>query len=123
MTTKMGVLFVQSGVENENAEKAIAEILLQLDEIRKGNITEEELLCAKQAFRDLTRSVADSPYLLEQWYLTRALQGDSRTPEALNESIEAIGTKDVAETARKITLDTVFFLKGTARREDADVSV
>ncbi len=118
-----GILFVQSGVENENAEKAIAEILLQLDEIRSGNITEEELLCAKQAFRDLTRSVADSPFLLEQWYLTRSLQGDSRTPEALNESVETIEAKDVADAARKITLDTVFFLKGTAEKEDADETV
>lgn len=121
--SQKGVLFVQSGVENENAEKALAEILLQLSELRKGNITDDEMLCAKQAFRDLTRSVADSPYLLEQWYLTRTLQGDHRTPEQINTEIERLTVADVADAAQCMTLDTVFFLKGTARKEHIDENV
>lgn len=108
-----GVLFVQSGVENEKAKEAEEEILLQLEEIRNGNITDEEILAAKQAFRDLTRSVYDSPYLLEQWYLKRTMQCDHRMPEEMNEAIDALTVKDVAAAARRISLDTVFFMRGT----------
>lgn len=113
-----GVLFVHSGVENENAEKTEAEILFQLQEIKEGKIADDEMVAAKQAFRDLTRSVADSPYMLEQWYLMRRMQGDHRTPEAMEEAIDALTVEDVAKAAQRITLDTVFFLQGDAEQKE-----
>ncbi len=115
-----GVLFVHSGVENEKADAAEKEILLQLKKVQEGSITEDEMLAAKQAFRDLTRSVADSPFTLEQWYLTRTLQGDGRTPEEMNEAIDALTTADVMRAAQGITLDTVFFLEGIKNGEGAE---
>lgn len=116
--TQKGILFVQSGVENENAPLAEKEILLQLEEIQKGNITDNEIFCAKQAFRDLARSVSDSPFSLEQWYLTRRLQGDNRSPEEMQADIDALTVEDVVLCASHITLDTVFLLVGTARKEE-----
>ena len=113
-----GVLFVHSGVENDKAEAAEKEILLQLDAIKAGHVSEDEMLAAKQAFRDLTRSVADSPFTLEQWYLTRTLQGDSRTPEQMNEAIDALTIADVVRAAKRVTLDTVFFLEGMTSKGD-----
>lgn len=112
-----GILFVQSGVENENAAAAEEEILFQLQEISNGHIDDAELVAAKQAFRDLTRSVSDSPYMLEQWYLKRALAGDHRSPEEMNDAIDALSAEDIARVAERITLDTVFFLYGTAEEE------
>ncbi|MBE6655441.1 MAG: insulinase family protein [Ruminococcaceae bacterium] len=117
-----GVLFVQSGVENEKAENAESEILLQLKEIQDGRVTEDEMLAAKQAFRDLTRSVSDSPSTLEQWYLTRTMQGDNRTPEQMNEAINALSVEDVARAARGVRLDTVFFLAGNAKEGEVTVN-
>lgn len=113
-----GVMFVQSGVENEKAEKAEAEILLQLKEIQSGNIKDGEMIAAKQAFRDLTRSVADSPYTLEQWYLKRLLLKDYRTPKEMSDAIDVLTVEDVASAARAITLDTVFFLRGEVQNEE-----
>lgn len=113
-----GIMFVQSGVENDKAEQAEGEILLQLEAIRAGDITDDEMLAAKQAFRDLTRSVSDSPFTLEQWYLKRALLEDYRSPEEMNASIDALTVEDVVSVAREITLDTVFFLRGEAKNEE-----
>ena len=77
------------------------------------------MYAAKQAFRDLTRSVADSPFTTEQWYLTRTLQGDGRTPEEMNEAIDALTVEDVMRAARGVTVDTVFFLEGTTKGREA----
>lgn len=115
-----GVMIVQSGIENDKKDTAVAEILHQLEEIRAGNVTEEEMLCAKQAFRDLSRSVEDSPSSLEQWYLKRTLHGDGRTPAQMNADIEALTLADVVSAAERITPDTVFFLKGVAPEETDD---
>lgn len=113
-----GVLFVQSGVENGKRESAEKEILFQLQEIRDGNVSDEEMVAAKLAFRDLTRSVNDSPYMMEQWYLKRGFQGDCRTPEEMERAIDALSLDDVRCAAQKITLDTVFFLEGKAEEND-----
>ncbi|MBQ9736236.1 MAG: insulinase family protein [Clostridia bacterium] len=115
-----GTLFVYSGIENQNAAVAEEEILLQLDAIKKGEITEQEMLCAKEGFRDTTRSVADSPFTLEQWYLTRALYGDALTPEEMFAILNELTVEDVVAVASHITLDTVFFLEGSVGKGEAD---
>ena len=43
-------MLVDSGVETKNIEKARQEILAQLDEIRNGNVTEEETRGSKNEF-------------------------------------------------------------------------
>lgn len=115
-----GVLFVQSGIENDKKEIAVQEILRQLNEIRAGNVTKEEMLCAKQGFRDLSRSISDSPFTLCDWYLKRTLMGDDRTPEEMCADIEALTLEDVVAAAKRISLDTVYFLKGTGGESEAD---
>ena len=42
-----GLLFVQSGIETENREIAEKAIFEQLDAVRRGEFTDEELLCAR----------------------------------------------------------------------------
>lgn len=119
-----GVLFVHSGIENDKKTAAEDEILAQLEEIRLGHISEEEMIAAKLAFRDLTRSVYDSPYTIEQWYLMRTHQGDHRTPEEMEKAIDALNVTDVVAAAKRITLDTVFFLEGKSEEaEDDEASV
>ena len=117
-----GVLFVQSGVENDKRSAAEEEILFQLEQIKEGNISDEEMVAAKLSFRDLTRSVEDSPYTMEHWYLKRAFLGDDRTPAQMEKAIDALSVEDIVLAAKKITLDTVFFLEGKAE-ENNEVSV
>jgi len=110
-----GVLFVSSGVENENAEAAEKEILCQLDEIANGNISERELLCAKASLCDYVRSVEDNPYSIERFMLTQSLRGSSSLPADYIEKIQSVTKKDIMRAARGLTLDTVYFLEGTAK--------
>ena len=53
-------LFVESGVETENLEKAEREIGKQLEALQNGDLTEEELLSAKLALRNSLHAVEDS---------------------------------------------------------------
>ena len=108
-----GVMFVYSGVENEKMATAEAEILRQLDGIKQGNITEEELICAKKTFRDISRSIEDSAPAIERWVLDKAVSGEDRLPEEVCAAIEALTKDDVARIAGAMCLDTVFHLIGT----------
>ena len=110
-----GVLFVTSGVENENAEAAEKEIMRQLDEIVKGNISEKELLCAKASLCDYVRSVDDNPYSIERFMLTQSLRGSSAFPSDYIEKIGSVTKEDIMRVAKELVLDTVYFLEGTAK--------
>ncbi len=112
-----GVMFVYSGIENQNAEKAKEEILHQLAEIANGNITEEELHCAKQYTLNNLRSIDDSAYSIENWYLRCILLDSLCEPEDRARAVEALTAKDVAEFAKCISLDTVYLMKGTMKEE------
>lgn len=111
-TTK-GIMLVYSGIENKNFAVAEQEILHQLEEIRKGHISEDEFFCAKQSLCDIYRSVSDSPTAIENWYLGAALSGDNRSVSEVAEHIRALEPADVAKVAAQIVLDTVYFMRGT----------
>lgn len=108
-----GVMTVESGVETENIEKTKAAILEQLEEMRQGNITDEEILHAKLAVSNVYRSVSDSLNAMEGWYLQRALRDKLDSPEDGIKAIESITREEIIEAANSLVLDTVYVLKGT----------
>ena len=50
-------MFIESGVETSNLEKAEEAIYGQLSALQKGELTEEELLSAKLAYCNSLRSI------------------------------------------------------------------
>ena len=117
-----GIVTVLSGIEVENKQKTIDEVLKQLDEMKNNNFTDKEMEDARLSIINSYKGVFDSSGSIEFWYLRRLLCGVIRTPEEAIELIKKVSREDVIEAANRLTLDTVYFLKGTnlASEEDAD---
>ena len=113
MDPHKGIMFVYSGVENEKMPVAEEEIVRQLEEIRQGRVTEEELLCAQKAMRDVSRSITDSSLGIERWVLDKTVTGENRMPDEVSAAIDELTVEDVAKVASLIRLDTIFRLTGT----------
>jgi predicted Zn-dependent peptidase len=113
-----GVMLAVAGIENENKEKTVQEVLLQLDKTVRAEISGEELHCAKQSLANGYKSLYDSAEGLEVWYLRRILSGHILPPEEAAMQIMQLTAEDVAAVAAKMSLDTVYFLKGTADQEE-----
>ena len=107
-----GILTVSSGIDMENYEPALREINAQLDAVRAGEITDEELSGAKKAVANALRQVPDSPLALENHYLRQAIQGLDASPEDLAALVEDVTADQVARIAGGVEQDAVFFLKG-----------
>lgn len=105
-------LVVECGVENENIEKARAEILNQLEMIRNSEISDDEMLFAKLSIQNALKAAGDSPGALEGWYLSQIFAKTSLSPEQVNELAGAVTKQRVAEAARSLKLDTVYVLTG-----------
>ncbi len=105
-----GIMMVDSGIQEEKAEQARAEIIAQLDAIKSGNVSEDELSASKAALTDSARSVTDSPYALDSWYCQRSLESDIVSPQQFAEMINGVTKEQVIEAAKHFDLDTVYLL-------------
>lgn len=117
---KKGLMLVSSGIEFEKYEEARNEILAQLDAVRTGDITPEELETAKRSVSSELRSAMDSQGELEGFWLSQAMEGLDYGPMELAELIEDVTKEDVMAIANSIELDLIYFLKGTDTEETDD---
>jgi predicted Zn-dependent peptidase len=114
---------VTAGLENKKRGRAIREILRQLRKMRSGKVTENELMMAKKTLLGQLMGYYDSPMLIELWYLPRLLRGNTETIGELRDKLETVTVKDLARVAKRLTLDTVYFLRAGqdgGEEEDCD---
>jgi len=112
-----GILGVSSGIEFDKYDAALGEIISQLEAVKRGDITEAELSAAKSSVASDYRTIEDTPYLLEDFYLNQALIGPDCSPSELAALAEEITVKEVVEIAKGVECDAVYFLRG--QKEDA----
>lgn len=115
-----GVMFVSSGIEFDNFDEAKNEILAQLDAVRTGGFTDEELNSARRAVSGDLRSMTDSPGALEDFYLTQELLGLDYGPEDLALLCGEVTREDILSVAKGIELDAVYFLRAPSGGEEAE---
>ncbi len=110
-----GVLTVESGVEQENIEKTKAAILNELEQMKQGNITDEELASAKLSMANSYLTSVDSSAGTQGWYLAQVLKGKTLTPQEQAQRINAVTKEQVVAAANRLTLDTVYVLTGSGK--------
>lgn len=116
--TQKGLLLVSSAVNFENFGAAREEILAQLEAMRRGEITVEELESAQRSCSSALRSVEDDPYALESYWLSMNISGAEIAPAELAAACELVTTQDAAEIARSCECDAEYYLCG--REDDED---
>lgn len=110
-----GILLVNSGIEQKNKQAALDAILEQLEDLRAGKLTEEELETARRSLRNGYREITDSPASVCSWYLGRISAGRTDSPEEMAQSLDAVSVGDVVKVANDLTLDTVYYLEGESK--------
>ena len=118
VSLQKGLLLVASGIEFDQFEVARDEIFRQLDAIRQGDISDEELNSAKSCVASDLRAYMDSQGELEGFYLTRALEGLEYGPMELAELVEDVTKEDVMGIANSLACDMIYFLKGNGQAEE-----
>ena len=107
-----GIMLVSSGIEFDKYETARDEILAQLDSVRRGEIENWELEGARGTLISGYRATLDDQSDQEEFWLSQAVAGLDTTIEEMAASFETITAAQVAEMAKKLELDTIYFLKG-----------
>ena len=102
-------IIIQCGCEEENMDKAVSEILNQLEEIKKGNI-DEEFAAANIAISDALNSVNDDSITLLTWYTNQISDKRILSPSESAAQNESVSKEDICNMAKLLSLDTVYKL-------------
>jgi len=107
-----GVMLVSSGVEFENFETALNEILFQLQEVKDGKITEWELVSAKRYVITSIMSGLDRLGGLEELYFDCRVSKVPYDPIDICGKVYEISLERVVSIASGAEPDMVYFLTG-----------
>lgn len=105
-----GLITVSSGVESENAEKALSAIVDQLDAIKRGEFDDSEFDSSIKNITDSLKSYNDSQGLIDLWYSLKISGDKPLSPEDTIELIANVTRDDVINAAKGVSLHTVYKL-------------
>lgn len=106
-----GFVMIQSGIEIANYEKAVAIIGEQLEQMRQGRIDEVEVAQTRAMIANQLLETGDSPFATIAFDFNAALTGTRRSASELIEAVSAVTTEQIADVARQVQLDTIYFLR------------
>lgn len=113
-----GIIFIQSGIEEENYEKALSEILNQLDVMKKGEFTDEDFESSIKALSDAFKGVEDSPVAVCAFYSSQVFDDELISGQEYAERISAVTSEQVTECAKKVSVDSVYLLAGESGKNE-----
>ena len=106
-----GSMAVNSGVEHADAARAEQAILKELDDLRTGPITEEELEDCRLSLLSGMAGIEDSLGGIETWYYMEVLRGGAvQTPDEARAALRAVTREDVRAILRQLTLSVSYLL-------------
>ncbi|MBQ8299941.1 MAG: insulinase family protein [Clostridia bacterium] len=105
-----GVLFVTAGIELDKYEKALELIKIQVDDMRKGNFSDEDIKDAKVFLKNLFNSIKDDQITLVELSIGNFILGLDASIDEMIASFEKVTREDIVEVANKTRLVTNYYL-------------
>lgn len=106
-----GNIMINCGIEIKNYEKALEIIRQQLDDIRNGKFTEEDLENSKKGIISVIKGIEDEQDTEMTYYFGQELSGDKMEIPKYIETIQNVTRQNVIDIANKIEINTIYFLK------------
>ncbi len=107
------IMLIDGGIEFDNFEKTIDIIKDQLEEIKKGNFTDEDMEISKKSIKASTESIKDSIFLISEFFFSQILSEDNRSLREILNDIDAVKREEIIESMSRVVLDTIYFMKNS----------
>lgn len=104
-------IFIRCGIQIENYEKAIKIIKEQLENIKKGEFSDEDIQNAKTYLISSLKNVAEEQDTEVIYYIGQEISKTNMSLEEYIKKIETVTKEQVVELANSIQLNTIYFLK------------
>lgn len=105
-----GIILVDSGIQPKDADAAREGILEQLDAIREGNFSDDELEAARRCLIQRYNSACDNADNLENFYIGQTIYDNYLTPDQMRAKALEVTRDDVCRAARLTHFDSLYML-------------
>lgn len=107
-----GLLIVMTGIDSANYQQATKIIFEQMEKMKRGDFSQEELLQTKIMLKNQMLESIDEPRGITEILYNGIISNVSISIDEWLANIDKVTYEDILDVAQKITLDTVYFLKG-----------
>ena len=104
-------IFVNCGIEIANYEKALKLIKEQIEDMKKGNFTDEEIENAKKGIIATINTIDDEQDTGITYYFGQELSESNISIEDYKKRIEKVNKENIVNIAKNVYINTIYFLK------------
>lgn len=104
-------IFINCGIDIPNYQKALEIIKKQIEDMKNGDFTDEEIENAKNGIIASIKTIDDEQDTEITYYFGQELSGTKTNLEEYIENIQKVNKADVLEVAKQISINTIYFLK------------
>lgn len=103
--------FIKAGIEIDNYEKTVELINKQIEDMKNGNFTDEDIENAKRYVYAGIDSIKEEQNTAIIFYYGEELSTNKITIDEYYEKVKSISKDDIINIANKLQLNTIYFLR------------
>ena len=107
-----GLLMVMSGIDNKNYDQAVTIIKEQMEAMKKGDFTDQEMEQTKAIIKNQLLETIDTSRGLTEVLYHNVVADLNITLDDWLTSIDSVTKEEVVACGNKIQMDTIYFLSG-----------
>ena len=107
-----GIMIINAGIENKDYDLTLDLIAKELDDMKNGNISDDEIKLAKTMLVNSLRKTNDEANSMITLSYNRDIVNKKESNEEYIEKLKNVSKDDLIEVAQGIQLDTIYFLTG-----------
>ncbi|RNB77362.1 EF-P 5-aminopentanol modification-associated protein YfmF [Brevibacillus panacihumi] len=106
-----GIMMIMSGIEAKKYDQAVEIIKAQMDLMRQGKITEEELSQTRATLTNQFRELLDSARMMIEYTYNGVVSGRQRPLNELLQAFETVTIDEIKRVADKVQIDMIYLLR------------
>lgn len=104
-------IFIKCGIEIKNYEKAMEIIRKQLEDMKNGIFTDEDIENAKKGIMSGIKSIDDEQDTEITYFFGQELTNTKTSLEEYMAKIQKVSKQDIIKVANSVSINTVYFLR------------
>ena len=108
---RKNAIIIRTGIELANYDKAVKVIKEQLEEMKKGNISDYELASAKTLILASLKLIPESQEDIMAFDFDQDVFNENLTFEQYYKKIENITLKEIIDVANQVRINTIYYLE------------
>ena len=103
-------IIIKTGIEHKNYDKALQIIKEQIDDMKNGKFSDEDIQHAKELIIASFKAMQDEQDSEISFYFGREIQKESKDIDKQIKEVSEVTKQNIVDVANKIKINTIFFL-------------